>query len=57
MRVVLEILHAMSEGKEGRLLWIINIPNGTHVKISRIIAGLGNDVHKNTNPVIEGKPM
>ena len=47
----------MSDGKEGRLCWIINITTDTHGKVLKIIESLYSNVHKSTNPVIEGTNM
>ena len=57
MRVVHAIFHAMSEGKEGRVFWIIHISTETNGKVLHIISCLDSDVNEATNQVIEGNPM
>ena len=57
MRLVHEIFHAMSEGKECRFCWGIHITTQAHDEVLNIISCLDSDVHEATNPVIEGTPM
>ena len=57
MRVVHEIFHAMSEGKECRFCWGVHITTQDHDEVLNIISCLDSDVHEVTNPVIEGTPM
>ena len=55
--IVHEIFHAISEIKDRRFCWGINISTDTHGKILKIIASLNSDLHEATNPVIEGHSM
>ena len=57
MKMADEIFHAISEGNKCRLCWSIHINTQSHCKVLKIIACLDSDVHKATNPVIEGTPM
>ena len=39
------IFHVMSDIKEGRFCWIINLATKTHVKVLNTIASLNSDMH------------
>ena len=54
--MVHDILHVMSEVKEGRLCWRMHIYTEKHVKVLKIIARLESDMHEATKPVIEVPP-
>ena len=57
MRVLNDILHAMSEDKELRFCWGIHITTQAHGEILKIISCLDSDVYEATNPMIEVTPM
>ena len=57
MRVMHEILHAMSEGEKIRFYWGIHTATYMNGKVLKIIACLDSDVHDATNPVNEGTLM
>ena len=56
MRVVHDILHIMSEGKEDMFSCSIHIATATHGKVLKIISFLYSYMHEATNPFIEGTP-
>ena len=55
--MVYDIFHAMPESRESRFCWGIHVSTEAHGKILKIIAILNSDVHKGTNPVIEGSSV
>ena len=56
MRVVHEMFYDMSEVKECRLFWGINITTQVNGEVLNIIVCLDSDAHDSTNQVIEGTP-
>ena len=43
--MVHEIFHVISESKEGRICWSINVTTETNSKVLKIISSLDSDVH------------
>ena len=57
MWVFYEILHTISESKEGRFCWSIHVAPDAHGKLLYIMFIFNSDMHEAANPVIQGSSM